>query len=50
MPTKPAALVRRNVTNREHLLAAALNAFSTNGFHGTSIRQIERMAGVERGR
>lgn len=50
MTTKHAAATRPNVTNCEHLLAAALKAFSTTGFNGTSIRQIERMAGVERGR
>ncbi len=33
----------------DRLLAAALKAFSTLGFEGTSARQIERMAGVERG-
>jgi TetR/AcrR family transcriptional regulator len=33
----------------DRLLVAALEAFSTLGFEGTSARQIERMAGVERG-
>jgi AcrR family transcriptional regulator len=34
---------------RERLLAAALDAFSRTGFEGTSNRDIERLAGVERG-
>ncbi|TGD85209.1 TetR/AcrR family transcriptional regulator [Mycolicibacterium sp. CH28] len=33
----------------DRLLRAALEAFATAGFEGTSARQIERMAGVERG-
>lgn len=50
MRTEPGAVVaRRNISTGERLLSAALNAFSTTGFEGTSVRQIERMAGVERG-
>jgi AcrR family transcriptional regulator len=37
------------VGTRERLLAAALDAFSRTGFEGTSNRDIERLAGVERG-
>ncbi len=33
----------------DRLVEAALEAFSTTGFVGTSARQIERLAGVERG-
>jgi AcrR family transcriptional regulator len=33
----------------DRLVSAALEAFSTGGFEGTSARQIERLAGVERG-
>lgn len=50
MTTEPGAVVaRRTVSTGERLLSAALNAFATTGFEGTSMRQIERMAGVERG-
>lgn len=34
---------------RERLLRAALEAFSTAGFDGVSVRNVERMAGVDRG-
>lgn len=44
-----AAVAQRPVGTGERLVSAALKAFSTTGFEGTSVRQIERMAGVERG-
>ncbi|MFF5073111.1 TetR/AcrR family transcriptional regulator [Micromonospora olivasterospora] len=36
-------------STRERLIEAAMKAFSASGFDGVSGRQIERMAGVERG-
>lgn len=39
----------RPATTGDRLVSAALAAFSTAGFEGTSARQIERLAGVERG-
>jgi AcrR family transcriptional regulator len=39
----------RPASTGDRLVTAALEAFSTAGFEGTSARQIERMAGVERG-
>jgi AcrR family transcriptional regulator len=44
-----AAVTARPAGTGERLVNAALEAFSTTGFEGTSARQIERMAGVERG-
>jgi AcrR family transcriptional regulator len=39
----------RPASTGDRLVSAALEAFSTTGFEGTSARQIERLAGVERG-
>ena len=36
-------------TTRERLLAEGLRAFTTSGFDGTSLRDVERRAGVSRG-
>jgi AcrR family transcriptional regulator len=36
-------------STRERLAAAALDAFASHGFDGVSAREIERLAGVERG-
>jgi len=44
-----AVVIQRPESTGERLVNAALEAFSTTGFEGTSARQIERMAGVERG-
>jgi AcrR family transcriptional regulator len=50
MTTNASAVVtQRPASTGERLVSAALEAFSTTGFEGTSARQIERMAGVERG-
>jgi AcrR family transcriptional regulator len=50
MTTNTSAVVtQRPASTGERLVSAALEAFSTTGFEGTSARQIERMAGVERG-
>lgn len=46
--TRPRAAERATGTG-DRLVQAALEAFSTIGFVGTSARQIERLAGVERG-
>jgi len=43
------AATERPASTGERLVDAALEAFSTTGFDGTSARQIERLAGVERG-
>lgn len=40
---------RDGARTREVLLSAALESFSRSGYEGTSLRQIERAAGVERG-
>jgi AcrR family transcriptional regulator len=40
---------QRPTSTADRLANAALEAFSTAGFEGTSARQIERIAGVERG-
>jgi AcrR family transcriptional regulator len=45
----PAVVASRPASTGERLVSAALEAFSTAGFEGTSARQIERLAGVERG-
>jgi AcrR family transcriptional regulator len=50
MTTNTSAVVtQRPASTGERLVSAALEAFSTTGFEGTSARHIERMAGVERG-
>jgi AcrR family transcriptional regulator len=36
-------------TTRERLIAEGLHAFTTSGFDGTSLRDVERRAGVSRG-
>ena len=47
--TTTTAVDKRALTTVDRLVSAALEAFSTGGFEGTSARQIERLAGVERG-
>jgi len=42
-------VTQRPASTGDRLVSAALEAFSTAGFDGTSARQIERLAGVERG-
>lgn len=42
-------VAERQAGTGERLIQAALEAFATYGFDGTSARQIERLAGVERG-
>lgn len=46
-PTEKAT--RSTAVTRDRLLRAALEAFSTTGFDGVSVRQVERAAGVDRG-
>lgn len=47
--TTGVVVTQRPASTGDRLVTAALEAFSTAGFEGTSARQIERMAGVERG-
>jgi AcrR family transcriptional regulator len=47
--TTGAVVTQRPLSTGDRLVNAALEAFSTAGFEGTSARQIERLAGVERG-